>query len=63
MDTYRKTLCKSISWRVLGTLITACSIYVASGSFTASAVVGGIDAVIKIVVYFFHERVWTKINI
>ena len=62
-DTVKKTLIKSITWRILGTIITSFSIYLASGSFTASILVGGIDCVIKLVTYFFHERIWNKIKI
>jgi len=62
-DTFKKTLLKSITWRVLGTLITALSIYFASGSFQASLLIGGADAVIKLIAYFVHERVWNKIRI
>lgn len=62
-DTVKKTLLKSITWRVLGTIITSFSIYLASGSFTTSILVGGIDCVIKLIAYFFHERIWNKVNI
>ena len=62
-DSYKKTLFKSISWRVIGTLITVLSIYLASGSITASLLIGGVDAVVKTIIYFVHERAWSDIDI
>lgn len=53
---------KAMSWRVIGVLITMVALYIATNSFSVSLLVGGIDALIKTVVYYFHERLWNKIK-
>jgi uncharacterized membrane protein len=45
---------------VLGTLDTILASWFVTGSFEIGAMIGGIEIVTKIILYFFHERVWDK---
>ncbi len=61
MDTIRRSLVKSISWRVLATCITVVVSYVITGSVKIATGIGIADMFIKLVVFYFHERAWNKI--
>jgi len=51
---------KTVSYRILGTLITIISAYSLGVSFELSSLLGVGELLIKPVVYFLHERVWYK---
>lgn len=61
-DSLNRSLVKSVSWRVVGVMLTTLSIYIASGSLGISLIVGGIDGIAKTIFYFIHERAWNKIK-
>jgi len=60
-DSHFRSLAKAVSYRVLGSAATAVVVYLFSGNVPLSASVGGLDMVIKIVLYFLHERIWNHI--
>ncbi|MHA1558466.1 MAG: adenylyl-sulfate kinase, partial [Alphaproteobacteria bacterium] len=49
------------SWRILATSTTMMIIYICTGEIGLSVAVGGLDVVIKMTLYYFHERAWNKI--
>ena len=58
-----RSIAKAISWRVLGTVDTMLvSLYVTNGELGTSSAIASIDFVTKMVLYFFHERVWNTIK-
>ena len=57
---YKRQIAKAITFRVLGTLDTILASWFVTGSFEVGAMIGGIEIVTKIILYFFHERVWDK---
>ena len=59
---YRSIL-KSISWRITGTIDTTVISYIVTGSFKVAASIGLIEIFTKMVLYYFHERAWNKINL
>lgn len=61
-DTPQRSLLKAISWRVLATLTTMIITYFATGSLDWALMVGAFDVVIKLILYYFHERLWTNIQ-
>lgn len=56
-----RSLAKAVSYRVFGSLSTAGLVYFFTGDWRASAGAGAADSIIKIVLYFLHERVWNVI--
>ncbi len=56
-----RSVVKTVSWRVLGTLDTIVISFIITGSFGMAASIGGIELVTKMVLYYFHERAWNKI--
>ncbi len=60
MDTHLRSVVKGISWRVLATLVTTIVVFLYSGELAAAAIVGSLDALAKIVLYWGHERIWQR---
>jgi adenylylsulfate kinase len=61
--TKRRSLLKSISWRVIGTSLTAMLFYLFTGEAVNILVQFGIiDTVLKIASFYMHERMWNKIE-
>ncbi|WP_373031724.1 DUF2061 domain-containing protein [Sulfurovum sp.] len=59
---YRSIL-KTISWRTVGTLDTVIIAYFITGDLTMAASIGSIELFTKMLLYYFHERVWNKISV
>ncbi len=55
-----RSVVKTISWRALGTLDTIVISFVVTGSMGMAASIGAIELVTKMVLYYFHERAWSK---
>ena len=58
-----RSIIKTISWRTVGTLDTILISYIITGSMVMAASIGSIELVTKMILYYFHERAWNKINI
>jgi uncharacterized membrane protein len=58
----RRSIFKAISYRVTGTCFTFTVAYLLTGRFVIAASIGGIEAVSKIFIYYWHERIWDKIK-
>ncbi|MBO3097198.1 DUF2061 domain-containing protein [Gelidibacter pelagius] len=61
-ENIKRTLLKTISWRVVGTLATVAISYVITGTLALAFSIGGIELVSKMALYFFHERAWNTIK-
>ena len=57
---YKRQIAKAITFRILGTIDTILISWLVTGSYKIGAILGGIEVVTKIVLYFFHERMWDK---
>lgn len=63
IDTDKKRhLLKAISWRVVGTVDTMCVAWFVSGNPLTGLKIGATEVFTKIILYYFHERAWFKIN-
>ncbi len=61
-DTPIRSIAKAISWRIIGTLDTLLISFLLTGEVVIAASIASIDFVTKMFLYFFHERLWNKIN-
>jgi uncharacterized membrane protein len=61
METHARSIAKAVSYRVLGSASTALIVYAGTRSLTFSAGAGAADAIIKLGLYFIHERIWNHI--
>ncbi|MBK5294052.1 MAG: DUF2061 domain-containing protein [Acidobacteriia bacterium] len=62
MESNARSLAKAFSYRVLGSLSTGALVYLFTSNLTISVGAGLLDSVVKVVLYFLHERVWNHIS-
>lgn len=62
MDTHRRSILKTISWRVVAMLVTGVVAYLVTGRLDFAVTVGLGDSFVKLFTYYLHERMWTKIR-
>ena len=63
METQSRALLKTMSWRVIATLITTLIAWGFTGSGKLGISIGLTEAFIKMFAYYSHERMWTKVAI
>jgi adenylylsulfate kinase len=61
-DTHTRTILKTISWRFAATLTTIVIVLIFTGQIKLAFSVGGVGVVAKLILYFFHERIWNRIH-
>lgn len=61
-DKISRSIAKTISWRLLGTLDTVLISWLITGKITMALSIGSIELVSKMLLYFFHERIWNNIK-
>ncbi|TXD50764.1 MULTISPECIES: DUF2061 domain-containing protein [unclassified Polaribacter] len=57
-----RSVIKALSWRFIGTLDTLIVSYVLIGEIGLATSIASVDFLTKLILYFFHERIWNKIN-
>lgn len=57
-----KSIMKSLSWRIIGTLDTMIISYFITGRVTMAVSIGSVEVLTKTVLYYFHERLWAHIH-
>ena len=57
-----RSIAKSISWRIVGTLDTVIISWLVTGNLSVAFSIGFIEMITKMILYFFHERAWNKIK-
>lgn len=57
-----RSITKAISYRIFGTLASFGIVYVLTGKGNTAALAALLDIVVKIAIYYVHERVWNRIK-
>lgn len=57
-----RSVAKSVSWRIVGTIDTIIISWLITGKLDLAFSIGSIELVTKMVLYFFHERIWNSIK-
>lgn len=61
-DTNKRSLVKTVSWRLTGSGATFIISYLILGNIQTSGSIALIQLVANTLLYFLHERVWNKIK-
>ena len=61
-ETKKRSLLKTITWRITATLTVMILVFVFTGRIDFMLSIGIFDVIFKAVLYFVHERVWNKIT-
>ena len=59
-DSVRKSVMKTMSWRVIATTTTFVISWVVTGSVLAGGVIASIEFWAKLALYYLHERAWSR---
>ena len=52
-DSHRKSIVKTLSWRILGTIITCIVAFIVTGEVRLAAGIGLIDTLVKLGIFIF----------
>ena len=58
----KRTLAKTMTWRVTASLTTFLIAWILTGDLLIGVSIGSIEAIAKIFLYYYHERIWNNIN-
>jgi len=61
-ETNQRSIVKGISWRVVATSTTIIIVYVFFGRLDLAIAAGMIETVLKVGLYWAHERIWFKVR-
>tara|TARA_B100000795_G_C22531127_1_gene335153 strand:- start:281 stop:487 length:207 start_codon:yes stop_codon:yes gene_type:complete len=61
-DLKKRTLVKTMSWRVTASLTTFLIAWILTGDLLIGVSIGSIEAIVKIFLYYYHERIWNNIK-
>ena len=62
IDKPKRSLIKTITWRITGSGATFGISYLISGNFVIAGSIATIQLVTNTVLYFIHERVWDQVK-
>jgi len=62
-DAHFRSMAKAVSYRVCAAIATTTIVFVFTRKFALSVGVGLVEAFVKIIFYYVHERVWSLIKI
>lgn len=62
MDSNKRSLIKTITWRITGSTSTVIIAYCMTGSIATSGAIGIIHFISNTILYYIHERIWNKIR-
>ena len=60
--TKARSFTKSLSYRIFGTLSSFLVVFAITGKGTLSALIAFWETVVKVGIYYWHERIWDKIS-
>lgn len=61
-DTPRRSLVKTVSWRLTGSGATFLISYLIAGDFAVAGTIAVVQLVSNTILYFVHERIWNRIS-
>ena len=60
--TKARSFVKSLSYRIWGTVSSVAVVYVITGKGSLAALIAFWETVVKVFIYYFHERAWNKVS-
>ena len=61
-DLQKRTIVKTLTWRDTASLTTFFIAWVLTGDLLIGVSIGSVEAIAKIFLYYFHERIWNNIS-
>ena len=61
-ETHARSIVKTLTWRITATVTTFLLVLIFTGKLTIALTVGVLEVFVKMLFYFFHERIWNKVK-
>ncbi len=61
-DKHKRSIVKALSWRMWATIATIIIVFFFTGELTLAVEIGAVEVVSKLMLYYLHERIWSKIG-
>ena len=61
-EAHSRSFAKAVSWRVTGTIDTFVISLIVTGKLTLAGSIALTELFTKIMLYYFHERIWAAIS-
>ena len=58
----KRTVIKTLTWRITASLTTFLIAWILTGDLLIGISIGSVEAIAKIFLYYFHERIWNNIS-
>lgn len=62
VESHARTLLKTVTYRVVGAMLTITIAWIITRRVGTAVAVGGADALVRLVAYYAHERLWDRIK-
>ena len=62
VESHYRSIAKALSWRLLATSVTFTVAWIFTGRFDLAVEIGVVDSLIKLGVYYSHERLWIRVK-
>lgn len=63
MDSKKKSVIKTITWRFLAIAISILITYIFTKSFSISIYIVLTANIVSMIIYYIHERIWNRIKL
>jgi len=60
---HKRHILKTVTWRIIATIATILIVLFFTGNIELSLSAGAVEIVIKMILYYLHERAWYKYDI
>jgi uncharacterized membrane protein len=60
-DSHTRSLLKGLTWRILASSTTMVIAWLVTGHVQAALQIGGWEFFAKLLIYYAHERLWTRL--
>ena len=60
-EAHSRSFAKAMSWRATGTIDTFIISFIITGRSAIAGSIAAIELITKIILYYFHERIWALI--
>lgn len=58
----KRSIAKTVSWRIIASVTTGLIAFFFTQQFLLSVGIGSAEGIIKLIIFYIHERVWNKIT-
>ena len=58
MDSKKKSISKTLSWRIIAVILSVIVAYIFTNSLLVSMEIAITSNFLSMIIYYFHERIW-----